>query len=110
MTADDQVVWGPQLLGVLGPGQFVELRVRVDSAGGTRFGSQAWFDDIHDRAWVARLGATVASSEGLDLWIPSTEAQAEMLSREPYYRGQTTGRTFPDLEGWRAEMDKLSES
>ena len=111
VTADEQVVWGPQLLGVLGPGQHVELRVRVDRAGDTRFGGQARFYDIHDRAWVAPVsGATVASSEGLDVWIPSAEEQREMQSRGPYYRGQTTGLTFPDFDDWRAEMDTLSGS
>lgn len=111
VTADEEVVWGPQLLGVLGPGQHVELRVRLDRAGDTRFSGQARFYDIHDRAWVAPVsGATVASSDGLDAWIPSMDAQREMQSRRPYYRGQTIGLTFPDFGDWRAEMDALSES
>ena len=111
ITANDEVVWGPQLLGVLGPGRHVELRVRVDCAGDTRFGGQARFYDIHDRAWVAPVsGATVATSEGLDDWIPSAEAQREMQSRAPYYRGQTEGLTFPDFDDWRAEMDALPDS
>lgn len=97
-------------MGVLGPGQQVELRVRVGRAGDARFGGQARFYDIHDRAWVAPVsGATVASSEGLDAWIPSAEAQLEMQSRGPYYRGQITRLTFPGFDDWRAEMDALAD-
>jgi hypothetical protein len=99
--------WGPQLIGILAPGQTVEVITRVHTTSEDVNG-HVRLVDTEGRAWVANSRTAVLSDDDVDQWIDGGRVFAER-DLSPYERGtivRSDQRDMPDFDEWAAAIDR----
>ena len=100
-------VWGPQLIGTLGPWQRVALTARLytleDDANSDAF---VRFVDVEGQAWVASARSALYPDENaVEHWIEEGRvfSARDLTAAE---QGTIDGVTpLPDLDAWRAHLE-----